>query len=188
MPFKFSRLEIPEVILIEARQFPDERGYFSETYKLSDFITAGIPELFVQDNFSYSKHGAIRGLHYQKEPMAQGKLVMVCYGEIFDVAVDIRQGSPTFGRWVGEKLSTISGMMLYIPPGFAHGFSVLSEEAIVSYKVTKEYAAALDRGIVWDDPDIDIPWHVEAPLLSPKDDALPRLRDSDCNFIYGTTR
>jgi len=184
MPFKFSQLKIPEVILIEARQFPDERGYFAETYKLGDFIAAGIPELFVQDNFSSSKRGTIRGLHYQKEPMAQGKLVMVCYGEIFDVAVDIRQGSPTFGRWVGEKLTTKNGFMLYIPPGFAHGFSVLSAEAVVSYKVTKEYTAALDRGIVWNDPDIDIPWHVEAPLLSPKDAALPCLRKADCNFIY----
>jgi dTDP-4-dehydrorhamnose 3,5-epimerase len=186
MPFKFSRLEIPEIILIEAKQFPDERGYFAETYKRSDFMAAGVPELFIQDNFSSSKRGAIRGLHYQKEPMAQGKLVMVCYGEIYDVAVDIRHGSPTFGHWVGEKLTTINGMMLYIPPGFAHGFSVLSAEAVVSYKVTKEYAAALDRGIVWNDPDIDIPWHVEAPLLSPKDAALPRLREADCNFTYHT--
>jgi dTDP-4-dehydrorhamnose 3,5-epimerase len=184
MPFSFSRLKIPEVILIEARQFPDERGYFAETYKLSAFIAAGVPELFVQDNFSSSKRGSIRGLHYQKEPMAQGKLVMVCSGEIFDVAVDIRQGSPTFGHWVGHKLTTANGMMLYIPPGFAHGFSVLSEEAIVSYKVTKEYAADLDRGIIWNDPDIAIPWHVETPLLSSKDAALPRLRETDCNFIY----
>lgn len=184
MPFKFSRLEIPEVILIEAGRFADERGYFAETYKLSDFTAAGVPGLFVQDNFSSSKRGAIRGLHYQKEPMAQGKLVMVCHGEIFDVAVDIRNGSPTFGRWVGKKLTTANGMMLYIPPGFAHGFSVLSAEAVVSYKVTKEYAADLDRGIIWNDTDIDIPWHVEVPLLSTKDASLPRLRDADINFIY----
>ena len=184
MPFIFSRLEIPEIILIQARSFPDERGYFAETYKRSDFNAAGIPELFVQDNLSFSKRGAIRGLHYQNEPMAQGKLVMVCYGEIFDVAVDIRQGSPTFGHWVGHKLTTANGMMLYIPPGFAHGFSVLSEVAVVSYKVTKEYAAAMDRGIIWNDPEIDIPWHVKVPLLSPKDSALPRLREADCNFTY----
>ncbi|HAJ28494.1 MAG TPA: dTDP-4-dehydrorhamnose 3,5-epimerase [Syntrophus sp. (in: bacteria)] len=184
MPFKFSRLDIPEIILIEARSFPDERGYFAETYKQSEFAAAGIQELFVQDNFSFSKRGTIRGLHYQKEPMAQGKLVMVCSGEIFDVAVDIRQGSPTFGHWVGHKLTTANGMMLYIPPGFAHGFSVLSEVAVVSYKVTKEYAAALDRGIIWNDPEIDIPWQVKVPLISPKDAALPRLREADCNFSY----
>ncbi|MFA5179773.1 MAG: dTDP-4-dehydrorhamnose 3,5-epimerase [Syntrophales bacterium] len=184
MPFLFSRLEITDVFLIETRQFPDERGYFAETYKLSDFTAAGVPELFVQDNFSCSKKGAIRGLHYQKEPMAQGKLVTVCCGEIFDVAVDIRQGSPTFGRWVGRKLTAANGMMLYIPPGFAHGFSVMSSQAVVSYKVTNEYAADLDRGIIWNDPDIGIPWHVESPLLSPKDAALPRLRDADYNFNY----
>jgi dTDP-4-dehydrorhamnose 3,5-epimerase len=109
---------------------------------------------------------------------------MVCSGEIFDVAVDIRQGSPTFGHWVGHKLTTANGMMLYIPPGFAHGFSVLSEVAVVSYKVTKEYAAALDRGIIWNDPEIDIPWQVKVPLISPKDAALPRLREADCNFSY----
>lgn len=186
MPFKFSKLDIPEVILIEARQFPDERGFFAETYKLSDFIAAGVPELFVQDNFSFSKRGAIRGLHYQKNPMAQGKLVMVCCGEIFDVAVDIRQGSSTFGRWVGHKLTAANGVMLYIPPGFAHGFSVLSAEAVVSYKVTKEYTADLDRGIIWNDPDIGIPWNVEVPLLSPKDAALPLLREADSNFTYQT--
>lgn len=184
MPFRFSRLEIPEVILIEATQFPDERGYFAETYKQSDFVAAGIPDFFVQDNFSTSKRGAIRGLHYQMEPMAQGKLVMVCCGDIFDVAVDIRQGSPTFGRWVGRTLTAANGTMLYIPPGFAHGFSVLSNEAVVSYKVTKEYAAELDRGIIWNDPDIGIPWQAETPLLSPKDAALPRLRDAGCNFTY----
>jgi dTDP-4-dehydrorhamnose 3,5-epimerase len=184
MPFTFSRLEIPDIILIEARHFPDERGFFAETYKLSDFAAAGVPDLFVQDNFSYSKKGAIRGLHYQNEPMAQGKLVMVCCGEIFDVAVDIRRGSPTFGRWVGHKLTAANGIMLYIPPGFAHGFSVLSEEAVVSYKVTNEYAAKLDRGIIWNDPDIGIPWQVESPVLSPKDAVLPRLNKADCNFSY----
>lgn len=184
MPFVFSALEIPEVILIEARHFPDERGFFAETYKYSDFAAAGIAAAFVQDNLSFSHYGAVRGLHYQKEPMAQGKLVTVCIGEIFDVAVDIRKGSPTFGRWAGKKLSARNGLMLYIPPGFAHGFSVMSPEAVVSYKVTKEYSAALDRGILFNDPEIGIPWGIETPRLSPKDAALPLLKDGDINFFY----
>ncbi len=184
MPFQFQPLDIPDVILIEARHFNDPRGYFAETYKYSDFAAAGISVPFVQDNFSFSRRGAIRGLHYQKDPAAQGKLVMACTGEIFDVAVDIRRGSPTFGRWTGTRLSAQNGLMLYIPPGFAHGFSVLSEEAVVAYKVTQEYAAALDRGIIYDDPDIAVAWSVADPLLSPKDAALPRLRDADINFVY----
>ncbi|HOU76586.1 MAG TPA: dTDP-4-dehydrorhamnose 3,5-epimerase [Syntrophales bacterium] len=184
MPFTFSNLEIPGVILVSYRSFRDDRGFFAETYKASDFITAGIKEKFVQDNLSRSRHGAVRGLHYQLDPMAQGKLVMVVQGEIFDVAVDVRRGSPSFGRWVGRKLTAQEGTMLYIPPGFAHGFSVLSREAIVSYKVTREYAAALDRGIIFNDPDLAIPWSVEEPLLSPKDALWPRLRDADLNYVY----
>ncbi len=184
MPFQFRPLEIPEVILVETKRFADVRGYFAETYKHSDFAAAGIAVSFVQDNFSFSRHGAVRGLHYQKDPAAQGKLVMACVGEIFDVAVDIRRGSPTFGNWVGTILSAGNGLMLYIPPGFAHGFSVLSNEAVVSYKVTKEYSAALDRGIIYNDPELAIDWQIADPLLSLKDAALPRLADADIDFVY----
>jgi dTDP-4-dehydrorhamnose 3,5-epimerase len=185
MPFSFYPLDIPEVIGIDYRRFADDRGYFAETYKRSDFVAAGIAEDFVQDNFSYSRRGAVRGLHYQKNPMAQGKLVMVAVGTIFDVAVDIRRGSPSFGRWVGRELSTQNGAMLYIPPGFAHGFSVLSDEAVVVYKVTREYAAELDRGIIFSDPELGIPWSVPDPLVSPKDAAWPPLREADNDYNYG---
>jgi len=139
---------------------------------------------FVQDNHSHSTRGTLRGLHFQKEPQAQGKLVIVVQGEVFDVAVDIRKGSPTYAQWVGQVLSTENGCMMYVPPGFAHGFCVLSAEADVVYKVTAEYAPELDRGIVWNDPDIGIRWQIAEPLLSPKDAALPRLRNADNNFIY----
>lgn len=136
MPFRFQRLEIPEVILVEPVLFCDERGFFMETYKFSDFSAFGIKERFVQDNHSRSIKGVLRGLHYQNPPRAQGKLVRVIRGEVFDVAVDIRKGSPTYGRWVGVVLSEENKLMLYVPPGFAHGFCVLSEVTEVVYKCT----------------------------------------------------
>ncbi len=177
MPFKFTRLAIPEVVLIEPRVFPDERGFFMETYKYSEFAAFGIREEFVQDNHSRSVKGVLRGLHYQRAPKAQGKLVRVVVGEIFDVGVDIRKGSPTYGKWVGERLSAENKRMLYIPPGFAHGFCVLSEVAEVLYKTTEEYAPEYDAGIRWNDPEIGIRWPIEHPILSQKDAALPRLRE-----------
>lgn len=176
MPFRFERLEIPEVILIEPKVFSDERGFFMETYKYSNFAAFGIKERFVQDNHSRSVKGVLRGLHYQRPPKAQGKLVRVLVGEIFDVAVDIRKGSPTYGKWVGVMLSAENRWMLYIPPGFAHGFCVLSEEAEVTYKVTEEYSPEHDAGIIWNDPEIGIDWPVEQPILSAKDAGLPPLR------------
>jgi dTDP-4-dehydrorhamnose 3,5-epimerase len=184
MPFRFERLEIPELIFIQAQHFADSRGFFLETYRASDFAAHGIPSRFVQDNLSHSSYGVLRGLHYQKRPKAQGKLVMVLRGEIFDVAVDIRQGSPTFGRWAGVTLSADRFGMIYIPAGFAHGFCVLSPEADVLYKVTEDYAPELDRGIVWNDPSIGIRWPIAEPLLSTKDAQLPLLRDADHNFEY----
>ena len=180
MPFQFEKLEVPEVILVEPRLFPDERGFFMETYKYSDFKANGIPDRLVQDNYSHSLKGTLRGLHYQKPPQAQGKLVTVILGEIFDVAVDIRKGSPTFGRWVGETLSSTNHRMLWVPPGFAHGFCVLSDEADVVYKITSgEYAPDLERGIIWNDPEIAIPWPLDSPFLSEKDAILPRLNEAD---------
>ena len=184
MPFKsFTPLTIPEVILIEPRVFGDERGFFAETYKATPYANHGIPP-FVQTNHSHSSHSVLRGLHYQKQPMAQGKLVTCVRGTIFDVAVDIRRGSSTYGQGVGEPLSDENHRLLYIPPGFAHGFCVLSDVADVIYQVTAEYAHDLDRGILWNDPDIGIEWPIDAPLLSPKDAAQPRLRDADNDFVY----
>ncbi len=184
MPFKFEKLAIPGLILIEAKAFEDSRGFFMETYKRSEFQASGISENFVQDNYSHSTRGALRGLHYQKDPSAQGKLVTVIRGEIFDVAVDIRKGSPTYGKWAGVNLSEKNRRMLYVPTGFAHGFYVSSEEADVVYKVTAEYAPEVDRGIRWDDPDVGIQWPSKEPLLSPKDAQLPRLREADNEFVF----
>jgi dTDP-4-dehydrorhamnose 3,5-epimerase len=179
MPFHFQPLAIPEVVLVEARQFGDDRGYFMETYKQSEFAAHGITLPFVQDNCSHSVRGVLRGLHYQTEPYAQGKLVLALHGEILDVAVDIRQSSPTFGQWVGEVLSAANGRMLYIPPGFAHGFCVLSEQATVHYKCTQVYSPQCDRGILWNDPTLAIHWPVTDPILSLKDAELPPLAQAD---------
>jgi dTDP-4-dehydrorhamnose 3,5-epimerase len=184
MPFEYHPTEIPEVILVDPRRFADDRGFFMETYKASEFATHGLPTTFVQDNLSYSSRGVLRGLHYQLHPEAQGKLVTALTGRIFDVAVDIRRGSPTFGRWVGQELSAQNGQMLYVPPGFAHGFCVLSDTAHVLYKVTAEYAPELDRGILWNDPEIGITWPVKDPVLSAKDAALPVLREADNSFRF----
>jgi dTDP-4-dehydrorhamnose 3,5-epimerase len=185
MPFQFRRLEIPDIVLVEAQSFRDDRGFNLETYRMSSFSADGISDAFVQDNLSLSRHGVLRGLHYQNHPKAQGKLVTVLKGEIFDVGVDIRIGSPTYGQWVGMTLSADSYRMLYIPIGFAHGFCVLSEEATVSYKMTEEWAPDLDRGIAWNDPDIGIRWPIANPILSAKDAQLPLLREADNSFEVG---
>ena len=177
MPFRFERLQIPDIVLIKPEVFPDERGFFMETYKYSDFAAFGIKERFVQDNYSCSAKGVLRGLHYQRYPRAQGKLVQVVSGEIFDVAVDIRKNSPTYGKWIGLTLSAKNKQMLYIPPGFAHGFCVLSEEAKVAYKVTEEYSPQHDTGIIWNDPEIGIHWPIEQPIVSDRDTALPTLKE-----------
>jgi len=181
MPFEFEPLQIPEVILIKPKLFSDDRGFFLETYKRSDFERVGIGFDFIQDNHSGSKKGVLRGLHYQKRPAVQGKLVRCIRGIIFDVAVDIRIGSPTFGKWVGVYLSEENRHMLWIPPGFAHGFLVVSDYAEVIYKVShSEYSPTHDAGILWNDPDIGIEWPtnlVERVILSEKDAKLPRLKD-----------
>jgi len=184
MQFTFEKLEIQDVIIIEAKTFPDDRGFFMETYKESIFRENGIDTKFVQDNFSHSSKDALRGLHYQKNPMAQAKLVNVICGEIFDVAVDIRKQSPTYGKWVGEILSNKNHKMLYIPEGFAHGFLTLSDEVDVLYKVNNEYSPENDRGIMWNDPDIGINWPTKSPLLSEKDTKQPLLKDADDDFVY----
>ncbi len=182
MPFDFKKLEIPEVLLIASTVFEDNRGFFMECYKYSEFANAGIKEYFVQDNHSKSAKGVLRGLHYQRDPEAQGKLIRCLRGRIFDVAVDIRRGSVNYGRWVGVELSEENNNMLYIPPSFAHGFVVLSELAEIVYKCTKEYSPKDDSGIRWDDPDIEIDWPIKKPSLSEKDIKLPWLKDADNNF------
>jgi dTDP-4-dehydrorhamnose 3,5-epimerase len=179
MPFKFLRLEIPDVIVVEPLPFRDNRGVFMELYKYSDFARAGIREYFLQDNHSRSAKNVLRGLHYQIYPKAQGKLVHCLRGTIFDVAIDLRNGSPTYRRWVGVELSETNNLMLYIPPAFAHGFIVLSDSAEVLYKCTEEYYPKYERGIIWNDPDISIKWPVANPILSEKDGRLPMLRDAD---------
>ena len=177
MPSTFKRLEIDGLVLVEPRSFHDERGFFLESFKESEFAVAGITERFVQDNHSLSVKNVIRGLHYQKEPRAQGKLVRVIKGGVWDVAVDIRPGSASYGKWLGVELSEENHLMLYIPPGFAHGFASLSDEVHLLYKCTREYDPALDAGIRWDDPDLAVKWPVKNPLLSPKDRILPLLKD-----------
>ena len=184
MPFEFTKLDIPDVIFIEPKVFGDERGFFVETYKYSDFQKNGIGINFIQDNHSSSCKGVLRGLHYQKNPKAQGKLVRCIKGEIFDVGVDIRKGSPYFGKWAGKILSEENKAMLYIPPGFAHGFLVLSDTAEVLYKTTDEYSPEHDRGVIWNDPDINIKWDIKEPSLSKKDENLPLLKNADINFKY----
>ena len=182
MPFDINQLAIPGVMVIRPKVFSDQRGFFLETYKYSDFAQAGIRDRFVQDNHSRSISGTLRGLHYQKNPKAQGKLVGCVRGSIFDVAVDIRKGSPSYAKWVGGELSEDNHSLLYIPPGFAHGFLVLSDTAEVFYRCTEEYSPEHDRGIIWNDPDINIAWPVAEPVLSEKDRALPLLRDAENNF------
>ncbi len=184
MPFDFEEFLIPGLVMVRPKRFQDSRGFFVETYKHSEFARQGIPEQFVQDNYSSSQKGTLRGLHYQMAPAAQGKLVTCLRGRIYDVAVDIRRGSPSFGKWAGIELTDENGLQLYVPPGFAHGFLVLSDRADVLYKCTREYSPDHERGIIWNDPEIRIPWKISAPLLSPKDAALPLLREADLNFSY----
>ncbi len=184
MPFTFSRLEIPDVILVEPRVFPDPRGFFMETFKHSDFAANGIPGDFVQGNYSRSSRGVFRGLHYQKLPHPMGKLVGVIRGEIWDVAVDIRKGSPTYGRWLGVNLSSQNAKRLWVPAGFAHGFVALSDEVDVVYDTTGEFAPSADTGIAYNDPDLGIPWPLKDLIISDKDKSLPRLKDADNNFVY----
>lgn len=184
MNFEFFYFEIKDLILMKPKVFHDERGFFFEFYKYSDFSQAGINFNFVQDNHSKSKKGVLRGLHYQLHPKAQGKLIKCIKGRILDVAVDIRKGSPTFGKWVSVELSEENKLMLWIPPGFAHGFLAL-EDCEIIYKCTAEYDPSLERGIIWNDPEISIDWKIENPILSPRDKVFMRLSEADNNFYYG---
>ena len=178
---KVTRTALPDVLLLEPKCFGDERGFFMESFNQRQFDEAvGHHVTFVQDNHSRSARGVLRGLHYQLPPHAQGKLVRVTSGAVFDVAVDMRRSSPTFGRWIGEELSEANHRMLWIPPGFAHGFLVLSEMADFLYKTTDYYAPTAEGAVRWDDPTVGVQWPtVDAPLqLSGKDKDAPALADA----------
>ncbi|MCA9459229.1 MAG: dTDP-4-dehydrorhamnose 3,5-epimerase [Nanoarchaeota archaeon] len=184
MPFEFIKKEIPEIILIKPRVFEDERGFFMETYKKSEFVKNGIKENFIQDNHSKSTKGVLRGLHFQTNPKAQAKLVRCLKGKILDVGVDLRKGSPTYGKHVAEILTEENKHMLYIPVGFAHGFLTLSDEAEIHYKTTQEYSPENDSGIIWNDKTINIDWKNKNPSLSDKDKILKTLEEAKNNFIW----
>ena len=171
---KVTALDIPGALLIEPTLFRDQRGLFCETFHEQRYAEAGLDERFVQDNFSRSVRGTLRGLHYQ-QPHAQGKLVLAVEGAVYDVLVDIRKGSPTFGKWQGFDLTSENYRQLYIPPGCAHGFCVMSEHASVLYKCTDFYSPKDEQGIIWNDPTLAIAWPVPSPLLSPKDQAYSSL-------------
>ncbi len=178
MPFEFEKQKIEDVILVKPKVFGDNRGFFMETYKKSEFFENGITVEFVQDNHSKSTKGVLRGLHFQAKPFGQAKLVRCTRGRIFDVAVDIRKNSKTFGQYVKVELSEENKNMLYIPNGFAHGFVALTDEVELMYKTSGEYTPSADRGILWNDKDINIDWNIDfQPILSEKDKVQPNLKD-----------
>jgi dTDP-4-dehydrorhamnose 3,5-epimerase len=186
VPFQFRSLEPgSDVVLVTPKAFADERGWFLEWYKKSEFFGQGIALDFVQHSHSRStaKH-VLRGLHYQKRPMAQGKLVRCVVGEIFDVAVDIRRGSPMYGKSVSARLSADNALMLWVPPGFAHGFVTLTDFADVLYSTTAEYSPELDRAIRWNDPTIAVAWPTKSPIVSQRDANAPLLSDADHDFVW----
>ena len=183
MNFTVTPLDISPVIFIEHRAFADDRGAFTETWRAEDFRELGLPE-FVQDNQSRSAAGVVRGLHYQLDPAPLGKLVRCLHGAIFDVAVDLRRGSPDYGRWVGVELTGEDNRMVYVPEGFAHGFMALADDTIVAYRQTGYWSATLERSLLWNDPAIGIEWPALTPKLSPKDAAAPPLAAAEHNFVY----
>ena len=178
------KTDIAGLLVIKPKVFGDERGYFFESFNEDNYQKAGINFCFVQDNISKSKKDTVRGLHYQIGEKAQGKLCKVIYGKVLDVAVDIRFGSPTFGKYFSSELSEENHTQLWIPPGFAHGFSVLSDEAIFSYKCTKLYSKADERAILFNDPNLKIDWKVENPIVSEKDIAAPLFKEIQKEFVY----
>ncbi len=184
MPVTTTPTEIPDVLVLQAGMARDDRGYFSEVFVAPVFDGLGIRGSFVQDNLSSSRKGTLRGMHYQIEPRSMGKLVRVLRGEVFDVAVDLRKGSPWFGKWVGRTLSEANGLALWIPAGFAHGFLATADDALVLYKCTATHAPEAERALSYRDPTIGIRWPAEPTLVSPKDEAAPPLDKADYNFMY----
>jgi dTDP-4-dehydrorhamnose 3,5-epimerase len=184
MPVKITATELPDVRVIETGIVRDDRGFFSETYSKAMFEAAGFQGAFVQDNLSESKRGTLRGLHYQIEPHGMGKLVRVIRGAVFDVAVDIRRGSPTFGKWVGRRLDAENRLSLWVPIGFAHGFVALEDDTLVHYKCTEIHTPESERAVNYADPAIGITWPIPPTLVTPKDAAAPMLSAADINFTY----
>lgn len=182
----FIKTEIPGIIIIEPKVFGDSRGFFMESFHKTRFAENGINEEFVQDNVSRSSKGTLRGLHYQLNPFAQGKMVRVSLGEVYDVAVDIRKGSPTYGKYIGEILSGENRKMMYVPAGFAHGFIVLSDVAEFTYKCTNFYAPQSEKSILWNDAEIGIKWPVQPDLekISAKDKAGLLLKNAEINYTF----
>ena len=184
MPVNFTNTEIPDVLVVETGIFRDDRGFFSETYSRKVWLEAGFKETFVQDNLSMSAKGTLRGLHYQIEPYGMGKLVRVVSGSVFDVAVDIRKGSPSFGEWVGRTLSSENRCSLWVPVGFAHGFVALEDDTLVWYKCTEMHTPEAERSLSYSDPAVGIEWPLEPSIISEKDAAAPTLDRAEYNFIY----
>ena len=179
---KVTETKLPGVVIVEPDVYGDERGFFLETWSQKRYAEAGLPKTFVQDNMSYSHKGILRGLHLQ-HPHGQGKLVHVVAGEVFDVAVDVRVGSPTFGQWDGVLLSAENHKQIYIPPGFAHGFCVTSDSALFAYKCTELYKREAELGIAYNDPDIGIQWPIDDPRVSAKDSVFAKLADIDTDKL-----
>ncbi len=177
MPFSFEKLNLDNAVLIKPQVFFDNRGYFLETYKKSEFETIGILDEFNQDNHSFSSKGVLRGLHIQRRPFGQAKLVRCVYGEIFDCIVDVRAGSKTYGQYLSFILNDKNHYILYVPEGFLHGFVTLSDEAIVLYKASKEYCKECEDGVVWNDPILNINWPIKEPIVSQKDLQLSAFKD-----------
>lgn len=184
MPVTITKTEIPDVLVVETGFIQDNRGFFAETYSSKMFEAAGLRETFLQDNLSGSKRGTLRGLHYQIEPHSMGKLVRVITGSIFDVAVDLRRGSPFFGKWVGRTLSAENRLSMWVPVGFAHGFIALEDATLVFYKCTNIHTPESERAVHYADPKIGVKWPIEPSLVAPKDAAAPKLDAADFNFEY----
>jgi len=176
MPFEFENLGAPGVLLIKPKIFKDDRGFFLETYKKGDYKKAGIDAEFVQDNYSRSAYGVLRGMHFQREPRAQAKIVQCTRGVIYDVAVDLRRDSSTFGRYATAILSENNRYQVYVPRGYAHGFLVLSDIAEVMYKVDNPYSPECEGGLIWDDPEVNIRWPIDDPVITERDKSWPKLK------------
>ena len=178
----FTKTDIDDVLIVEGPVFDDDRGFFCEVYNRTNWAAAGFEHRFVQDNLSLSRRGTVRGMHYQIDPHGMGKYIRVLRGAIFDVGVDLRRGSDTFGMWVGRTLSAENGVGMWIPSGFAHGFLALDDDTLVYYKCTNTYHPASERAIAYNDPDIAIAWPFKPTVVSPKDAEAPRFNDADYNF------
>jgi dTDP-4-dehydrorhamnose 3,5-epimerase len=185
MPVEFKETEIPDVLVVETGRFDDDRGFFTETYSLPMWEAGGFDGIFVQDNLSESCRGTLRGMHYQLSGHGMGKLVRVVSGSIFDVAVDLRKGSPSFGKWVGRELSAENGLALWVPVGFAHGFVALEDSSLVWYKCTGAHAPQAERSLRYNDSSVAIDWPIEPTVISAKDAEAPLLDEAEYDFVYG---